>query len=151
MTATPSPFPTLTVEADTLGHGMSVRVRGAIVPALADDIADRVAQAVAGDTHRAVRGDYSASHGRHYDVVPDVADIPGALHFGRVNTGHYLFEALGHTREEVEDALRDAYALHAARNPYADPDVMVEAIDDDEVSWTLLRPGQAAIDGDVVA
>lgn len=75
--------------------------------------------------------------------------VPAVLVMGRVDTGHYLFEALDYSVELVERRLLDAYAAHAARNPYADPDLMAERIEDG-ISWTELRVGQAAIDGDPV-
>lgn len=75
--------------------------------------------------------------------------VPAVLVIGRVDTGHYLFEALDMSVELVERRLLDAYAAHAARNPYADPDLMAERIEDG-ISWTELRVGQAAIDGDAV-
>lgn len=74
------------------------------------------------------------------------------IHFGRVDTGHYLFEALHYTREGVESLLLRAYAEHVRQMPagQADADLMREYVDGDEVSWTVLTVGQAARDGEVI-
>lgn len=74
--------------------------------------------------------------------------IPAIIVHGRVDTGHYLFEAIGTSREQVEEALLTAYSAHAVENPYADADLMADAIEGDEISWTDLEFGQAARDGE---
>jgi hypothetical protein len=78
--------------------------------------------------------------------------IPAVLTLGRVSTRNYLFEALGVDRADVEASLLAAYASHVAALPpgQADPNLMAEVLADDEVSWTELRLGQAAIDGEPV-
>jgi hypothetical protein len=71
---------------------------------------------------------------------------------GRVE-GHYLFEAIGESRAEVEQVLLSTYAAHVGAMPegQAEVDWLRQIIADDGVSWTELRLGEGAIDGETVS
>jgi hypothetical protein len=76
--------------------------------------------------------------------------MASALVLATLDTSHFAFEALGRTREECEQLLKDAWEVHTRDYPQAEIGYMRRLIDDGDVNFSTITVGGVLRDGETL-